>query len=355
MKALLLSYRGIVTGAFLLAMIPALAANGKAQEFRATYQYNLSDFNGTVRYLWPKFTVNLTQNEVFVLDPKERDIRIFNESGMEVFRFGEDGEFPTVMDVAVSDTGDIYVISRSREGCTIIPTNYRGEPLGTEIRARNLPPEYATLRPDRVALQNRAFYFVDSNQMKIAVTDLTGSFVRGMDLKAILDFDSMEEKETEGADITGFSVDKNGNVYFTIAVFFSAYRLSPDGRVERFGQAGSGPGKFAVVSGIVSDSDGYIYVSDRLRSAVLAFDSDLKFVGEFGYRGDRPENLIVPDHLAVDGKDRLYVAQAANRGVSVFSITKEEDRPIEERRPSASIRREKELKGEEVTEEVPKN
>jgi len=300
-------------------------ATAQARDFRASYLYSLSDFTGTVGYLWPKFTVDLTQNEVYVLDPKERDIRIFNQSGMEVFRFAEDHRFPLVMDVAVGETGDIYVISQGPDGCTIIPTNYRGEPVGSEVRPRNLPPEYATVRPDRAVLQNGSFYLVDSNQMKVVVTDLTGSFIRGMDLKKLLDFDSIEEKERQGAEVSGFSVDRKGNVYFTVAVFFSAYRISPDGRVERFGRAGSGPGKFGVVSGIVSDPDGYIYVSDRLRCAVLAFDANLKFVGEFGYRGGRPENLIVPDQLAVDGNNRLYVAQAAHRGVSVFSITKEEE------------------------------
>jgi hypothetical protein len=54
---------------------------------------------------------------------------------------------------------------------------------------------------------------------------------------------------------------------------------------------------------------------------VMIFDRGFNFLGEFGYRGARPENLIVPDDVVVDKKDRVYVAQARRRGVSVFALT----------------------------------
>ena len=65
---------------------------------------------------------------------------------------------------------------------------------------------------------------------------------------------------------------------------------------------------------------GYIYVADRLRSVVLVFDHNFVFQTEFGYRGGQPSNLIVPDDLAIDARGNVYVAQAANRGVSVFGM-----------------------------------
>jgi hypothetical protein len=62
-------------------------------------------------------------------------------------------------------------------------------------------------------------------------------------------------------------------------------------------------------------------VSDRLKSAVLIFDKNFKFVKEFGYRGRKPHNLISPRDLSLDAKGRLYVSQLSSRGVSVFKIT----------------------------------
>jgi hypothetical protein len=68
-------------------------------------------------------------------------------------------------------------------------------------------------------------------------------------------------------------------------------------------------------------------VSDRLRSVVLVFDRDLMFQTEFGYRGNQPSNLIVPDDLAVDSRGNVYVGQAANRGVSVFKVVHQDTSP----------------------------
>ncbi len=68
-------------------------------------------------------------------------------------------------------------------------------------------------------------------------------------------------------------------------------------------------------------------MSDRLRSVVLVFDRDLRFQTEFGYRGDQPSNLIVPDDLAIDSSGNVYVGQAANRGVSVFKVVHQDTSP----------------------------
>jgi hypothetical protein len=62
-------------------------------------------------------------------------------------------------------------------------------------------------------------------------------------------------------------------------------------------------------------------VADRLKSAVLIFDKNFKFVREFGYRGSKPDNLAGPRDLGLDAEGRLYVSQLASRGVSVFKIT----------------------------------
>jgi len=110
-------------------------------------------------------------------------------------------------------------------------------------------------------------------------------------------------------------------IYFSLSTMFVVYRYAPDGKLEAFGVPGSAPGKFGVVASVAVDGDGNIFVSDRLRNVVLMFDRDLNFIDEFGYRGDSKGNLVIPDDIAIDPhQHRLYVAQAAKRGVSVFTI-----------------------------------
>ena len=108
---------------------------------------------------------------------------------------------------------------------------------------------------------------------------------------------------------------------FTVPVLFRAYKLTPDHKLSGFGRPGSAPGRFNVVGGIVADDQGYYYVADRLKSAILVFDKDFKFQIEFGYRGIKPHNLIGPKNLGLDNEGKLYVSQLSSKGVSVFKIT----------------------------------
>ena len=61
-------------------------------------------------------------------------------------------------------------------------------------------------------------------------------------------------------------------------------------------------------------AEGYLEVKTP-----LVFNKDLNFVTEFGYRGFGPGSLIVPSDVVAGPDGRIYVSQAGNRGVSVFS------------------------------------
>ena len=90
---------------------------------------------------------------------------------------------------------------------------------------------------------------------------------------------------------------------------------------EQITERGIGNGiSLIIFIGIVADDRGYIYVADRLKSAVIIFDKNFKFLHEFGYRGRKSYNLIAPNDLDLDNQGRLYVSQLASIGVSVFNV-----------------------------------
>jgi DNA-binding beta-propeller fold protein YncE len=318
---------------FALLVLPAPASPAPAG-VTATFRYPLSNFSGPVRSQWAKLAVDQERNEVYALNQRANDIRIFDEHGMQIFVFG-DG-FASAADIAIGNDGDIFVLSAGYQTATVNLLNYRGEQV-SEIPLQNVPARFSAFVADRLIYSQGSLYLVDSDGLLVIVTDERGHFQKGYDLHAplrpILDREERKKKEIQNVDwaekaleyveLNGFCVDRHGNMLFTVPVLFSAFRLSPDGALEVFGRAGSGPGKFGVAAGITTDERGYIYVADRLRSVVLVFDSRLKFQTEFGYRGDRPSSLIVPDDVAVDRNGNLYVGQAANRGVSVFRVVYE--------------------------------
>ena len=299
----------LVTILFLVAQ-----ANSAQGAVKGTYLYNLSSFTGPVPYNWARVSIDRERSETYVL--YQNTLRIFNEYGMEIYRFGDDLDLGQIVDVAIDHSGDIFLLSFKASASSIIRCNYRGEPK-SEIELKNLPPEFSRFSPTRMIYQNGHFYLENHGDMRIVVTDHEGHFERCYDLIPLLE---LEEKDRGNMDIVGFSVDREGNILLTVPVLFKACIVSPDGQFTWFGRPGSSPGKFNVIAGIARDSKGNYLVVDKLKCAVMVFDKNLNFITQFGYRGLKPGNLIVPDDIAIDNNDRIYVTQSRKRGVSVFRM-----------------------------------
>jgi DNA-binding beta-propeller fold protein YncE len=299
-----------------------------------SYLYRLSDFSGPVASLWARIAVDQEQGEIYTLNQSDSVIQIYNDAAMQVYDCGEDLALASSVDIAAAENGDLFVLYRT-PARTVRHLNFRGELIEeiqidvTELRLRDFNPVYLDYKKGDL-------YLADSEKMRVVVTSATGE-VKGSynfrkqlesQIRAGLNDPELRESQRKrlqdklaalrGAD---FSVDAEGNIFFTIAPLFAAFRATPDGALAEFGTPGGAPGKFGVVASISADSDGNIFVSDRLRCVVLMFDKDFNFLTEFGYRGEQPANLVVPDDIAIDERNgRIYVAQAANLGVSVFGI-----------------------------------
>ena len=311
---------GLLT--IVLLLLPAIPASGKQG---ASFQYPLANFAGPVRSQWARLAVDPERNEVYALNPRANDVRIFDQHGMEVFAFPG---FVSSRDIAAGDEGDILILTKRYKTVVIHRCNYRGEKIA-EITLKNVPEAFSEVAPDRLVYRHGLLYLVDSGLLTVIVAEADGSFIRGHDLEALLlelaeaDEDA-EEAEDEvqrlETELTGFDVDADGNFLFTVATLFTAYRLSPEGVLVGFGRAGSGKGKFGIAAGISVADSGHVLIADRLRCVVLIFNPDLSFKAEFGYRGGHRSNLIAPDDVASDANGNIYVSQAASLGVSVFRM-----------------------------------
>lgn len=308
---------------FCLLLSPAIPAQAAVQ---MNFQYILSNFSGPVSSQWAKVAADMDRGEIYAFDPHAKEVRIFNEHGMEIFSFGEDGQVNGASDLAVAEDGSIYVLTSLLSNNTITKLNYRGEPV-VEIQVKNLPADMQDFKTARMEYARGSLYLLDAAGLKILVVDTDGLVQAGYGLQqqfeALAAEQDPEKKKGQTIDISGFSVDNAGNMYFTAPTLFTAFRLNTDGTLEYFGKAGSGPGKFGVVSGIAADSDGNIFVADRLRSVVMLFDKSFNFVSEFGYRGYDASNLVVPDDIVLDNNGKIYVSQGAGRGVSCYRIIRE--------------------------------
>jgi hypothetical protein len=283
-------------------------------QVRPTYLHNLSTFTGPLREDWVRLQVDKARDETYVI--YQNVVRVFNQSGMQIFSFGEDLDVGQIVDLAVLADGSLVLLSSKDSVAHVTRCNYRGVPLG-RLDISKLPPGLK-FQPNRLISAADLYYFVSLASGTVIVTDANGEFRKTIDLLGSLDED--EKKKSNGAEVSGFTVDQEGNIFYTVPTLFRAYKLSADGTATSFGAPGSAAGKFGVIAGIAVDSHGNILVADKLKCVVMAFDKDFRFLGEFGYRGAARQNLIFPDDLTIDSKDRLYVSQARRRGISVFAL-----------------------------------
>ena len=315
----------------LLAILLALAAPavGRAQPFQVDFLYKLSSTTGVLPFQGLAVSYDPYHRETLVVG--EGRVRVFNETGMEIYSFGDDPEIGGVSAAAATDGGDFILVAYAQGAPGLIRANFRGE-FKNRIELSGLPSELPSpFLYNAIGYAKGNVYLCDLGAMRLVVVDLDGKFIAYHDLWKLVDveedgpgrrLDKPGEKKADARSdygIKGFRVAPNGEVLFTVQTLFHAYVLSPDGTIRSFGMKGSAPGKFNVITGIASDEQGNYYVADILKSAVIVFDKNFRWVKEFGYRGRAPRNLVSPvDVAAGDGK--VFVSQYARKGVSVFAV-----------------------------------
>jgi hypothetical protein len=298
----------------------ALVLPSPAGAESAAYLYRLADFSGVVPYDDVKLVADRRQDEVYAA--VGNSVRVFNGSGMEVYRFDVDSRSGTLFDLAAEESGDLLLLtlvldpSRSGPSWSVLRSDYRGEPK-EKMAFTGFPPELASFRPNVIFLRDESIVLASLTEWRVVTTDRAGAFRKTYDLIAL---SGLQPKDREKNDLLGFYVDRQGNMLFTVPTLFKVFVVSPEGSVRSFGRPGSSPGAFGVVAGIVADDHGNIIVADKGRGIVMIFDGKLELSAEFG-RGEGLASLVRPTALALGPSGKLYVTQARQRGVSVFKLS----------------------------------
>ncbi len=105
-------------------------------------------------------------------------------------------------------------------------------------------------------------------------------------------------------------------------------RFSRDGRecLGGVGRPGTGPGEFARAEGIAVDGGDRLYVADSCNHRVQVFGADGQFLRSYGRAGSGVGEMSYPYDIRVDEVGRQYVCEFGNSRIQVFD---EADRPLE--------------------------
>jgi DNA-binding beta-propeller fold protein YncE len=305
--------------ALVFILLASSAASAAPTEVTLDYIYNLSSFRGALRSTWVALDPDLEKKELYVLNPSDQTVDVFNKAGLLVYSFGDEGDLGNIYDLAIDEQGTIYLLSGARLGYQVLRADFRGELKG-RLELHGLTPTFVdNFSPNRILYRKGHLYLVDFTHFKVLETDPQGNFQSGLEFGPLI---GVNPKKIDDYTIVGFTIDRDGNYILTVPVLTTVYIIAPDGKVTSFGRRGSSPGKFNVIAGVATDDKGHIYVADTLRCVIMVFDrdKDFTFKGEFGGRGFAAGQLIAPrDIAAID--EFLYVSQSANRGVSVYRIS----------------------------------
>ena len=91
--------------------------------------------------------------------------------------------------------------------------------------------------------------------------------------------------------------------------------------VTAWGGPGAGQGQFSAPQGVAVDPAGNVYVADLNNDRVEKFDSNGRFLLQFGSHGSGPGQFNNPGHLALDPQGNVIVSDEGGYRVEKFSPT----------------------------------
>jgi sugar lactone lactonase YvrE len=126
-------------------------------------------------------------------------------------------------------------------------------------------------------------------------------------------------------------VDREGNVWVADAQGkdgkgHQVMKFSPDGKLllklGKPGVAGAGNDEFNQPSAVVTAPNGDVFVADghggKSNARIVKFSKDGKFIKTWGKPGSGPGDLNTPHAIAMDSQGRLFVGDRMNGRIQIF-------------------------------------
>ena len=120
----------------------------------------------------------------------------------------------------------------------------------------------------------------------------------------------------------GTAVDNTtGDIYSVTWAGFVQKWDSEGNYITHWGEKGSNDGQFSSPNGIATDSDGMVYVADRLNHRIQKFDGMGNHLLTFGEQGRNNGQFDWPSKVSVDSTNNVYVADSYNSRIQKFDTS----------------------------------
>ena len=166
-------------------------------------------------------------------------------------------------------------------------------------------------KPRVAAFDGRDQLYIADLTDRIQVFDRDGHYLRGW---------RTPDLNVDGP--SGLAVDRLGRLLVADTHFYRVLVYSNQGELLfqlGDGVQGSTPGRFGYPTDVVVDRAGNFYVSEYGENdRIQVFSPEGKWLRQWGGHGLEPGEFLRPRALAIDDRDRIYVADSCNHRIQVF-------------------------------------
>ncbi len=253
-------------------------------------------------------------NEIYVTDPGNNRVLIFDSLNFFRYEFSGRGHFSMPLDLAVDSKGYIYILAATAKGRELMKFDFDGSYIKTLTSVS--PDESGQFDIRSIAIDDSDRIFaMDEKGCQVVVFDGDGNRVDRFPV-----FSDMTDKG-RGEIVTGETCISGGRLYIPVSNVGMIYVYDLAGKLVRMiGHKGSNPGEMAFPVSVAVNKTGIVMILDKLRFNVICYTPDGKFLGEFGGKGLSPGWFYHPTLLAAIGTDEVYVGQIFRNRIQLCTI-----------------------------------
>lgn len=261
------------------------------------------------------------EGKVYVVDTNIREVVVFDLKNYTVDILGKGehtGLFAAPVGITLDGKGHIYVSDPKRN--KVYSFTKDEKPLIA------IGDNTTLSWPTGMAVDNalKRLCVVNVKAHNIAVFDLDGKYLFSIGKRG--------DRDGEFSFPSDVAIDSKGNIVVADSMNARIQVFDSDGKfIRKFGRRGDGADEFQIIKGIAVSRNDDIYVVDGRADKVLVFNKDgepLTLIGGTASVAEtmklNPGGFLIPQDIAIDKNDTIYVVDSMNKRFQVFQIINEE-------------------------------
>ena len=279
--------------------------------------------SGQGEFLSPRNLAIGPDGRIYVADSGNHRIQVFDEDGQFLTSWGSFGSDPGLLNepwslalddeyVYVTDTWNYRIQKFTLDG-DFVASYGQGGVLGEEAAGDALGIFFGPR--DITFLDDNRLLITDTGNHRLQVMDQDGEF-----LNQIGNSGQPGGLLGQFYEPVGVAVSPDGFVYLTDTWNGRVQQFTPDLQAVHEWQVDAWIGTSIDNKPYVAvDSAGRVYVTDPEGYRVLIFSATGDYLGRFGRFGPDVNSFGLPNGIAIDAQDNIYIADAANNRILKFA------------------------------------